>query len=398
MKINKDRKYLIACSGGPDSMALLDMCFKAHYKIEVAHVNYHKRQSADRDEKIVSDYCLRNNITFNKLDFNPNVVKGNFQSYARKARYDWFAFICEIHNLDNVLVAHQQDDLIETYLMQKNKKLGVKEYGLASSNTIYGARVIRPLLDKTKKQLQDYCDKHSIEYGIDESNLTDHYARNIVRHNKVEKMTNEERENIILEIYQKNIEILTIKNNALKYIYSKDKYPCDEFVELPYAKQVIREIFDISMSDKYLEELLRQLKQAETFKLKRNNIYLVKEYGYVYYFKDLGNYSFKVNEGELFYTDFFKIQRTGKDNMSCAHVSKDDFPLTIRNYKEGDCIQMRYGTKKINRFFIDNKIAFKDRLIWPIVLNKKGIAILVPGIGCNIDHYDKKPNIFVIKL
>lgn len=396
--MNKSYKYLIAVSGGPDSMALLDMYYKKGYTIEVAHVNYHKRDTADRDEKIVSDYCFRNNITFNKLDFNPNTVKGNFQSYARKVRYEWFAFICGIHNLDYVLVAHQQDDLIETYLMQKNKKLGVSEFGLAKYNELYGAKVFRPLLDKTKKELQKYCDRNHVPYGIDESNLTDHYTRNIIRHSKVEKMSKEERDNILLEILQKNIEILSLKNDALKYLYSKKIFPCDEFVNNSFVKQVIREIFDISMSDKYLEEIIRQLKQADSYKLKRNNIYLVKEYGNIYYFKDPGNYSFTVKENELFYTDFFKIQRTGKDNMSSAHVTKEDYPLTIRNYREGDSIQMRYGTKKINRFFIDNKIPFKDRLVWPIVLNKKGIAILVPGIGCNIDHYDKKPNIFVIKL
>ena len=79
-------------------------------------------------------------------------------------------------------------------------------------------------------------------------------------------------------------------------------------------------------------------------------------------------------------------------------INKNDFPITIRTYQEGDFIKMRYGTKKINRFFIDHKISYYDRLTWPIVLNNKQEIILVPGLGCNVGHYSTKHNLFVIKL
>ena len=59
---------------------------------------------------------------------------------------------------------------------------------------------------------------------------------------------------------------------------------------------------------------------------------------------------------------------------------------------------MTYGTKKLNRFFIDNKIRLKDRLLWPVMVNKNASAILVPEIGCDIKHYSEKHNVFMIKL
>ena len=58
---------------------------------------------------------------------------------------------------------------------------------------------------------------------------------------------------------------------------------------------------------------------------------------------------------------------------------------------------MRYGTKKIRRFFIDNKIPLRKRMIWPVVLNRKGDIVLVPEIGCDLNHYSEKPNLFVIE-
>ena len=397
-KFDKETKYLIACSGGPDSMALLDMYYKKDMHIEVAHVNYHKRQTALRDQNIVKDYCDARNIVFNLLEIFPEDVKGNFQAYARKVRYEFFAEICAKHNLDLVLVAHQQDDLIETYLMQKAKKIGVKEYGLAGHNEIYGAKVYRPLLDNTKAELIKYCDKNKIPYGVDESNLESNYTRNKIRHNDVEKMSREDRLLILNEIIMKNIEYFTIENDSLKYLYSSNVFDAEEFVNYPNIKSVLRNLFNISMSDKYLDEIIRQLKHNTSFKLLRNNIYLVKEYGLIKYFNKPEGYSFKVKYDEYFNTDYFKIQKSGKDSFSCAKVDKDDYPLTIRNYREGDCIAMKYGTKKINRFFIDHKISLQERLTWPIVLNKNNTAILVPGLGCDKFHYDKKPNIYVIKL
>ncbi|MBQ2509839.1 MAG: tRNA lysidine(34) synthetase TilS, partial [Erysipelotrichaceae bacterium] len=174
----KQGKYLIAVSGGPDSMALLNMAREEGLEIEVAHVNYHKRDTAKRDEKIVRSYCEQYGIPVHVKDVYPGDVKGNFQAYAREVRYAYFANLCRRYGLDGTVTAHQQDDLLETYLMQKEKKLGVEYYGLKEETRIKGVSVIRPLLDCTKEELLSYCEKKGLDYGIDESNLTDVYTRN----------------------------------------------------------------------------------------------------------------------------------------------------------------------------------------------------------------------------
>ena len=86
---NKKKKVLIGCSGGPDSMALLDMS-KDKYDVYCAHVNYHKRKSANRDERIVKDYCLKNKIPFYSIDYKDK-AGGNFQDKARVFRYGYFS-------------------------------------------------------------------------------------------------------------------------------------------------------------------------------------------------------------------------------------------------------------------------------------------------------------------
>lgn len=378
-------------------MALLDMCFKHNLDIEVAHVNYHKRDSAKRDEKIVREYCKSHNIKFNLRNYKEDKDTGNFQAKARVFRYEFFNDVCKKHNLDVVLVAHHKDDLIETYLMQVNKKLGVDTYGLAKSNNLYGVNVYRPLLKYTKKQLIKYCETNNIKYGIDESNLENHYQRNIYRHNYVDKLTLKEKNEIVKEINNKNKEKQLHLKQAKSYL-KKDKYTPDEFVNIPYIDLYLKSIFT-NKSINNIHEILRQLKESKSCVFIDNGWILVKEYDYVMLFVKPFSYSYEFNNMKSlknFTCEEFKISNKGK-SVNGVCLKDADFPITIRNFKDNDSIKMKFGTKKINRFFIDKKLSLKDRLSWPIMFDNKGNAILVPSLGCDVQHYDTY-NFFMIKL
>ncbi|MDO4757065.1 MAG: tRNA lysidine(34) synthetase TilS, partial [Parabacteroides sp.] len=123
---------------------------------------------------------------------------------------------------------------------------------------------------------------------------------------------------------------------------------------------------------------------------------LFKEYGDVGAYLTPSSYSFVYNEITFVEEENFKIVEEADSFHSCT-VSEDDFPLTIRSFKKGDRISMRYGHKKVSRFFIDQKIPSQKRKVWPIVLNAKNEVILVPKIGCDQYHYSTKPNLFVIE-
>ena len=100
-----------------------------------------------------------------------------------------------------------------------------------------------------------------------------------------------------------------------------------------------------------------------------------------------------------FYKDqqkYFLLSDTGHIHDG-VYIQKEDFPITIRSFQNGDKIITSGGTKKVSRLFIDQKIPKEDRKVWPIVENSQGEIILIPHIAKNIKYLYTKPNVFVIK-
>ena len=183
MIIRKKNNYLAGISGGPDSMALLNK-YKDVIKV-VCHINYHKRKNSDFDMQIVQQYCQKNNIIFECLhisnDYYEEATEKNFQTLARDLRYNFFVKIASKYQIFNLLIAHQFDDFLETAIMQKNKKSMNFYYGIKKINHYKNLIIYRPLINKTKKSLEKYCQKHNINYALDWTNETDMYDRNKVR-------------------------------------------------------------------------------------------------------------------------------------------------------------------------------------------------------------------------
>lgn len=382
-------------------MALLDMMYQKGLNIGVACVNYRKRASAIRDVNIVKAYCNKYHLPFYLLD-KEYEYSGNFQSFARNYRYDFFKKICDEFNYDGIMVAHHLDDLLETYIMQKDKKLDVDYYGLREYIVINGLNVYRPLLNYEKKQLQDYCDINNISYGIDESNLSDDYSRNKVRHRIIDKMSKddklkmlEEITNINHNISNYNDKLFSIVSDNGFYLSDFNKYSDED--KLAFLRVFFNRKINTHVSNKYLLDVLKQLSNAKNFISDINDHYLVRSYDHCYVIKEMPkDYCYVIDHIEQMETKYFKIKTTG-DNLHGVSVSEDDFPLVIRNAKDSDHIVLRYGTKKLSRFFIDRKIDIIERKLWPVVENRHHNIILVPEIGCDIAHYTTKHNFFVIK-
>ncbi len=152
------RKYLAAVSGGPDSMALLDL-YRDIIKV-VCHVNYKKRVDSDYDQGIVEKYCEEHGIkcyskVLTDVDYEPG---GNFQSLARQIRYDFFVEVAQKENLDTILIAHNLNDHLETAYMNIKRKSLAPFYGIKKINHYKNLKIIRPLITIKKDDLQWYCD------------------------------------------------------------------------------------------------------------------------------------------------------------------------------------------------------------------------------------------------
>ena len=385
-------KCVVACSGGPDSMALLDQLNKQGKDIVVAHVNYKHRDTADRDEKIVKEYCKKYDIPVRVL--YPVHEKGNFQAWARDVRYAFFEEVADEFDTKLLYVAHQMDDVIETYLFQKNRNMICDWYGLKEKSVRHGYQIVRPLLNFTKSELQQYCNDNGVSFGIDESNLTNHYTRNVIRHTQIEKMDRKEKEEWILKIQNEN-DFWQIKREGMEEFFKNWNKNVDALLNQKEAWLYLDTFLFHSLchhfSRKYMEELCAQLKgnvliEIEDHLLERHNekLYLMPKPQDVYY-----------TLNELEYKDYkeFSIMNQGQTIESFS-VEASDFPLVVRHVKVNDVISMRFGNKNVHRFFVDRKICKIYRKYWLVVENNAGKVIFVPGLGCDVEHYSQNQQFY----
>lgn len=192
MRYTSAMKLVVGVSGGPDSMALLDQLVQSkQHELVVAHVNYHHRPTANRDQAIVASYCAKHGLGLEVYDA-PEPERGNFQAWARKLRYDFFVRLVNQYQFEAIAVAHQRDDSLETYWFQKQRGGLYTTYGLAEWSEYDQIPVWRPLLTWTKADCQAYCDRHRLSYGMDESNEQDEYMRNRIRHHILPKLDQDE--------------------------------------------------------------------------------------------------------------------------------------------------------------------------------------------------------------
>ena len=385
-------KCVVACSGGPDSMALLDQLNKQGKDIVVAHVNYKHRDTADRDEKIVKEYCKKYDIPVRVL--YPVHEKGNFQAWARDVRYAFFEEVADEFDTKLLYVAHQMDDVIETYLFQKNRNMICDWYGLKEKSVRHGYQIVRPLLNFTKSELQQYCNDNGVSFGIDESNLTNHYTRNVIRHTQIEKMDRKEKEEWILKIQNEN-DFWQIKREGMEEFFKNWNKNVDALLNQKeawlYLDTFLFHPLCHHFSRKYMEELCAQLKgnvliEIENHLLERHNekLYLMPKPQDVYY-----------TLNELEYKDYkeFSIMNQGQTIESFS-VEASDFPLVVRHVKVNDVISMRFGNKNVHRFFVDRKICKIYRKYWLVVENNAGKVIFVPGLGCDVEHYSQNQQFY----
>ena len=189
----ENSRILIACSGGPDSMALLHLLqdISAHrhtkYKIGIAIVD-HSIRPESKDEVL----WLQNQIDALGLSFYTTTfdvptlskdLKLSEETVGRQVRYQWLNEIAQSEGYDYIAVAHHKDDQAESIISQHIRGTGLKGLtGIAVVSHDYDIPVIRPLLDVTKEELLAYLADRKLTYCIDSTNDDIRYQRNRIRH------------------------------------------------------------------------------------------------------------------------------------------------------------------------------------------------------------------------
>ena len=178
--ISEEDKILVAVSGGPDSISLLNILYELKYNICVAHINHGLRENAKLDEEYVLNFCNQRDIPcfIKKINLKEMLNRMTTEEAGRKVRYDFFNEILEKENCTKIATAHNSNDSAETVLMNIIRGSGIS--GLRGIEPIR-KKIIRPLIEITRKEIEKYCEENNLNPRHDESNDELLYTRNKVR-------------------------------------------------------------------------------------------------------------------------------------------------------------------------------------------------------------------------
>lgn len=184
---SKSPLWLVALSGGADSVALSLMMKHSGIDVRALHCNFHLRgEESDRDEQFVRDFCQQNHIELDVRHFDTSAEaqdhKESIEMAARRLRYTWFAQRAQELHAAGICVAHHMDDQAETILLNLVRGTGTKGLqGMQADRMTGNLRIVRPLLNITRHDILQYLASHNQSYVTDSTNLEHQAMRNRIR-------------------------------------------------------------------------------------------------------------------------------------------------------------------------------------------------------------------------
>ena len=188
--LSKDKKYIVALSGGADSVCLLLVLRRLGYDVEAAHCNFKLRgEEADRDEQFCVELCKKHDIKIHLVHFDTNFYaishKISIEMAARELRYSYFENLIRDIGADAVCVAHHQNDCAETVILNLVRGTGIQ--GLAGIQPKRD-NIVRPLLCVSRDEIESFLADEGQDFITDSTNLDDLYVRNKIRLNIIPMM------------------------------------------------------------------------------------------------------------------------------------------------------------------------------------------------------------------
>ena len=403
--LNDNDTVICACSGGPDSMVLINLLIdvrkEKNINIICAHANHSLRKESDEEYIFVNDFCKNNNITFEGTKFS-NYNNENIESAARKKRYSFFDELAIKYNAKYLFTAHHGDDLTETILMRLTRGSNLTGYSgfkrLVKKDNYY---IVRPLITATKKEIEEYNKKNNIPYVTDQSNFSDKYTRNRYRMNLLPLLKEEDKQvhlkylqfseelNEYDEFINNYVDNLKVINNNLEIDLKLLKKE-STFIQRKIIERVIKEIQKVDwldISNAQVKEVFKLINKDKG-KINLNNNYeaincynkliIVKK-------KEYTNFEYVLNDEVKTDEYILKIVKKSSDesNNTIRLNSKEiTLPLIVRKRKNGDKIEVKNlnGSKKIKDIFIDEKIDVRKREVIPILTDSSGKVLWIAGI------------------
>lgn len=400
---------IVACSGGPDSMALLSLVVSIKrvfdLKVIVAHINHNVRRESESEKNFVYDYCISNDLIFEYMKID-SYSEDNFESEARYKRYKFFDELCLKYNCKYVLTAHHGDDLMETILMRIVRGSSLKGYsGFSRISNRNGYSIIRPLIHMTKEEILEFDKKNGISYVVDKTNFLDIHTRNRYRKYVLPDLKKED-----LNVHDKFYKFSCVLNEYDSFINKYiDGIINSLFIDgVLYISKVLK--FDKFIVDRILNRVFEYYYGDDLFNINDKHVDLVynllnsskpncfvylpcglravrsyDEIKFVFSF-DLFEYSFEF-DGFINLPDGKNIEmvkKTSNNSNNVIRLNSADvkLPLYVRSRRDGDrmFIKGMAGSRKVKDIFIDCKVPMDERNIWPIVVDSEDNVLWIPGI------------------
>lgn len=417
-------RIVIGVSGGPDSLCLLYALdeLKQELKIElfVVHINHCIREkSADADQEFVENFAQGLGIpVYSEKILVKQFAKDNklsVEEAGRIARYNCFEDYTKKLSANKIAIGHNMNDNAETFLLNLVRGTGIE--GLKGIDPVRG-KIIRPLIEISRDEVELFCEKNGINPRIDETNADSAFTRNRIRNGLIPYIKENFNPNII-EAINRTVEIIYDENlftSAVSEVYYNECLESSDensitinlkkFNELHDAvkKRIVRRVIEkLKGNTKAVEkihveqvmDLARRAKTGTLYRL-RGEIEAVIEYGNLIFIKekskDVKGFCYDISiPGEveipeinaclrIRVLDISQIRQGIKDSNICLiDKEKAGNYLQVRNRRNGDRINPEgmKGTKKLKDFFIDEKIPREQRELIPVVAEGQEIIWIV---------------------
>ncbi|QCX00094.1 tRNA lysidine(34) synthetase TilS [Aggregatimonas sangjinii] len=373
-----EERFLLACSGGVDSMVLAALCARANLKFAMAHCNFRLRGTeSDADEDLVRKTASKYKVDFYITHFDTvgyvNKNKVSVQMAARELRYTWFTQIMDENTLGALVTAHHADDNLETFLINLSRGTGIEGLtGIPPKN----GNIYRPLLSFSREQIEAYARTERIEWREDASNAETKYLRNRIRHQIVPEL--KKLNPTFLENFKKTQEHLSgtaaflnatieklktslfVNNNGVVTISIAD------LLELHPLKTVLYELFK-EFGFTAWDDINALLTASSGKEVRSKTHRLVKDRDTLLLaeIKESARNIYAINVPQkridrpitLLFDDVSEIDETSGNVL---YVDKETlkYPLTVRKWQKGDYFYPlgMQGKKKLSKYFKDEKV------------------------------------------
>ena len=403
--LNTNDLYLVALSGGADSVALLLLLKEAGFNVHAAHCNFCLRGAeSDRDEAFCVSLCQQLGIELHRAHFSTRMYaelhKVSVEMAARELRYRWFEQLREDMGAAGVCVAHHRDDSVETVLLNLVRGTGLR--GMTGIQPRNGS-ILRPLLCVSRAEIEAFLSERGQKYVTDSTNLETDVLRNKVRlqvlpllrelNPAVSENIQRTAENLV-EAQEVLDAILTNYNSSNVLELSElDKYGSSEYVVFEWLKNYgfngsqVRQILNadsggiVSSASGYdvLKDRTRLVveKTDVTFQAHRNVISMPSKRIVV---PEEGTYI--LDENRKVRVQKCAVYVSKDPYVATLDADKVAFPLTVRRVEEGDWM-VPYGMKGrklLSDLMTDLKMTVFEKRRQLVVVDAQGIIVWAVGL------------------